>query len=919
MSLIDAVFFDKNFNVQRYMLRYVVGAATDELRHQQLLKVKKYRTMADNQIDGVIDQSFVNFNTSLAHFTAISNQLQDTRDKLLEVQKRATDGRTILGSKAKNLRELLLQKYEAKKVIAIINDIECIETAPGKINMLMHQQKFLEAVETFADALGLVFSEQLVAFHAATGLRNDLMECKQTIEDRLVHELQQAIYLKRAFANIASRTNQYSLAAIEHELKNEAYLDHEFDTLMLQVSNENVTGGQSRSSCVAVTPLPTINAIQTVIGAVKKLHREREVIGTLKNSIQPELDVVVAEITRLCRGIFNSSNSTSFADAFTEAAFGIYDHSRDFKIFLRLLFTALRRVAQRHYLVAKYFEVDGEKWDYGMLEVLSKISGVLECIVCEYLDETSFHNPALKPSTVSSSDTERLFMLSRNKQATQQKLSEASSLTAKRCRLVCDPSVFHLPEAYEELDRISKDLHQLFHASSVKSLSRSFSGFTAFLSSFIVQKWIPQVKTKAQQFLAAKARATTPTCHLPIPSDTSYQPPSIDSLLHVIENVRIMMTKMPLHASDLSSVLETSISSWLEECAEIVRDIREQTINYQQLQNQNATYADLAALFHEYEGYQRAKQGSPIPHYHSKVLPTQLTINAITGNQSSTEERIAAREIELESDLYDPDFWMQGTKGLLMDNARVGMLGYANSACDLIAIYLQRIGRGPEATDKSQTTPILTSPALSMALQTASWQCSALADECLVFLRREVRLHCCYYLKQLVSLRFDMEEGYSTMAQESVLTLNLNLSSIETVLQPYLSSDKMTMIFDGVEQLLSRLLIGNLAQMTNCTFTRGGVQQMLLNIGALRQGLTGTLYSYPRGASLSTALSISSRLEHAKRYYQLLNLSETQLEMFLLANRAAYSHEDFRALWHVHAPHRLLTKGSVNKLDSILR
>lgn len=38
----------------------------------------------------------------------------------------------------------------------------------------------------------------------------------------------------------------------------------------------------------------------------------------------------------------------------------------------------LRRVAQRHYLVAVYFEADGDNWDYGMFEVVTKISGVLE-------------------------------------------------------------------------------------------------------------------------------------------------------------------------------------------------------------------------------------------------------------------------------------------------------------------------------------------------------------------------------------------------------------------------------------------------------------------------------------------------------------------------------------------------------------
>ncbi|KAG3034332.1 hypothetical protein JG687_00001019 [Phytophthora cactorum] len=935
MSVIDPVFFDKKFNTPRYMLRYVVGAATDELRDQQLQKVRKFRAMADNQIDGVIDQSFVNFNTSLARFTAISNQLQETRDKVQEVRKRAADGRTILGSKTKNLRELLLQKYGAKKVIDIINDIECIEAAPGKIDALLSQRKFLEAVDEFASALDLVFSEQLVAFHATTGLRNDLMECKQTIEDRLVQELQRAIYLKGAFANIASRTNQYSLAAIENELNSDVHLDQEFDKLMLQMSKAHAADHhrKSRTNSAAVAPLPTINALRNAVSAVKKLHREREAIGTIKSSIEYELDAVVTELSRLCRGIFNSSSATSFANAFTEATFGTHDHSSDFGTFLRLLFTVLRRVAQRHYLVAIYFEADGDNWDYGMFEVITKISGVLERVICEYLDGASTPQPAaLDPSAVSSSDSGELFKLSRNKPAAKNQPSDDNQIgspTAKRHRLVCEPSVFHLPDVYEELERIGRDLQQLFRASSrsgVSSPSSSLSGFAAFLNTFITQKWIPKVKAKAQHFLAAKARGLTTICRLPIPSDTSYQPPSIDSLLHVIENLREMMIKMPTHASDLASVLEASVLSWLEECAIIVRDIREHTLNHQQLQTKNVTYADLAAIFHEYEGYQRAKQGSPIPYHHSKVQPTGSTTSGTGSIRVSTEEVIAARELELECDLYDPDFWMQGPTGLLMDNARIGMLGYANSACDLIALYLQRVAGGSEGKSNKTLASPVTSPALTMALQAASWQCSALADECLLFLRREVRLHCYFYLTQLVSLRFDMEEGQSTMAQDSVLTLNLNLSSIENALQPYLPSDKMTLVFNGVDALLSRLLIGNLAQMTDCTFTRGGIQQMLLNIGALRQGLTGTLYSYPRdGMSLSSSASMpstcssASRLEDAKRYYQLLSLSETQLEMFLLANRGAYAHEAFRALWHVNAPHRPLAKGSVNKLDSLLR
>lgn len=82
------------------------------------------------------------------------------------------------------------------QVITVINDIQFIEAAPAKIQALMDERNYQGAVDMFSHSLDLVFSENLVAFHAITGIRNALMECKQTIEDRLVHELKHLIYMK---------------------------------------------------------------------------------------------------------------------------------------------------------------------------------------------------------------------------------------------------------------------------------------------------------------------------------------------------------------------------------------------------------------------------------------------------------------------------------------------------------------------------------------------------------------------------------------------------------------------------------------------------------------------------------------------------------------------------------------------------
>lgn len=81
-------------------------------------------------------------------------------------------------------------------MIEIIDDIQYIEAAPGKIHVMLDSRDFVGAVDLFTHSLNLVFSERLVAFHAITGVRNALMECKQVIEDRIVQELHHIIYLK---------------------------------------------------------------------------------------------------------------------------------------------------------------------------------------------------------------------------------------------------------------------------------------------------------------------------------------------------------------------------------------------------------------------------------------------------------------------------------------------------------------------------------------------------------------------------------------------------------------------------------------------------------------------------------------------------------------------------------------------------
>ncbi len=219
-------------------------------------------------------------------------------------------------------------------------------------------------------------------------------------------------------------------------------------------------------------------------------------------------------------------------------------------------------------------------------------------------------------------------------------------------------------------------------------------------------------------------------------------------------------------------------------------------------------------------------------------------------------------------------------------------------------------------------------------LKSVILRCSGLADECLFFLRREVHVHCFYYLTQLrASDTFENEEKNSPIffkPDDCVLAFNANLASMERRLHLYLSKDKMSFLFDGLDALAANIVTTALQKMTK--ISKSGVRQIHCNLTALQQNLTTLFYGYPlisrdffhferakRYTYIYIYICICIYMYIWIRYYQLLLLSETELELYLMENRKAYPPENLKAIWRVDVPGRLFNKSTINKLDSLLR
>ncbi|OQS02518.1 exocyst complex component 4 [Thraustotheca clavata] len=822
---IDRVFFGKGFSATKYMLRYIVAAGEDT-RSEQLKTVSHYRDLADQEIASVVDANYTNFNASLGKFAGIANQLQGARRGLLEVEKRSMEGKSILTAKTKSLYDLLIQKHEAKKVIELIDDIEYIEKAPAKIHAALAKLKSMEAVEIYLRAFELVFSEKLVVFGAIGNMRNALMECKQTIEDYLVHSLETHLYLRDDF-------NKLKKSAVNTSVK-------------LQLEQLDALSIPEIAQCIL------------------RLSREVEVCGALKNSLDIQFTNLLTRVSSFCQTATSNVVDKNMLTVKTKTSdFGNHPQTTMFHSYLSILLDVVYECLKRQANLSVCLQQGKKVSPYSFDEVVRKTFHVLEKWIIDYFGDST----PTKSTPLSLTSTEVPNGLFRFTSSEANVVKEVNNQQNHEVDgLICPPSIYYVPVVYEDMISFS---------TRVSSLSPGDVTFVdIFWKPFISRIWIPKLKSEAQ--------------------DTMYSVPNVHALLLVAQQLFQMMDQMNEFGADLVSVLESTILKFVEDCAAIVRKICEGSLNQIEM---SIGASEISQLCHQTQLYQTAKGKVPYQPL-AKVTPAEV-------ETKTPREELLAKESGLEAKFNDPSFWTRPNlvKSLLFDSSKISLLSYLSSCCDFVSLHLEEAME--ELCDHRNIENLLTN------LKSTSWRCSELADECLLFLRREVHLHCFYFLAQLSS-DATMGDDAKISTHEAIVALQTNLLAMdEASFAPFLSIAKIALIFDGLDGLVCNYLCNLLSKLPK--ITKQGVEQIQCNILALQQVLTGLYYKY------TTISRDFFHFQRAKRYYNLVLLSETELELYLMENRKAFPSELLRALWRIEVPTRILSKSSVNKLDSLLR
>ena len=168
-------------------------------------------------------------------------------------------------------------------------------------------------------------------------------------------------------------------------------------------------------------------------------------------------------------------------------------------------------------------------------------------------------------------------------------------------------------------------------------------------------------------------------------------------------------------------------------------------------------------------------------------------------------------------------------------------------------------------------------------LRTTATEFGYLAEDCVMFLRLEIRCHCLYFTVPAIRKANHTCGAAAVETDPLLLSLNKDLSNTEESL----GSGVIDFLFEGIPGFLSAILIGNMRHIRKVSTY--GVKRMCRNIFALQQNLSNILRS--RAADLDAAM----------QFYELLYLQPEEVLQRIISGGPSFTEEEYKIALRVIA------------------
>ncbi|XP_050387688.1 exocyst complex component SEC8 [Argentina anserina] len=425
----------------------------------------------------------------------------------------------------------------------------------------------------------------------------------------------------------------------------------------------------------------------------------------------------------------------------------------------------------------------------------------------------------------------------------------------------------------------------------------SNDGLLAFVENFLKDHFLPTMfvdyRKGVQQAISSPA-AFRPRAH----AAASYTPsiekgrPVLQGLLAIdflAKEVLGWAQAMPKFAGDLAKYVQTFLERTYERCR----------TSYMEAVLEKQSYMLIGR--HDIEQLMRLDPASA-------YLPNAF-------GQSNVETHATdAENYEIELELSELLLNLRPIKqdNLIHDDNKLILLASLSDSLEYVAESIERLGEttfnAPNQVDgggKKLHRRTSSVPARDLASFADEYR--KLAIDCLKVLRVEMQLETNFHMQEMTNREY-MEDQDAEEPDDFIISLTAQITRRDEEMAPFISSPKRNYIFGGICSVAANTSIRALADMKCINLF--GVQQICRNSIALEQALAAIPAISSEG--------VQQRLDHVRRYYELLNMPFEALLAFISEHEHLFTAAEYANLIKVQVQGREIPADAKDRVSEIL-
>ncbi|XP_073999429.1 exocyst complex component secretory 8 [Rhodnius prolixus] len=852
------------------VIRTLATSESNEQREREKAKLEREYTKSDQQLNELVSLYKQDLTTIMQLFGKISTVITNTREKLHGIKEILIACKTLLSCRRDELKKLWLEGVEHKHVLKLLEEIEQLKDVPSKLAVHLANREYLQGTQLLVAALN-IGNGALEGVEALRELKNELYGKKTKLYEQLLLEILHVVYFEPTKElNTFVRDSGSMRGKSKWRRK---FLDSSSKS---SLSNNESVGDEMSFE----------NELGKLVECLALLNMLPEALDNIKMRMQSEILDVVGRVTK-----------------------AVVTHSKEgvhpLVDLLDTLTQQLRKVASRHESLCNSFLKAAKVHKISCItlqrsDIWSTIQAVLQLLLTDYLDIQNTANESQQSPAYQDHIGDISFYFARRKLQRTRKLplfkfeysshnkatddlensstlSRLSDGSKERDKLlVCMPDPFNITVIYTPLQNFIEEIEE-----STGMTNGVPCTLNTFVNDYVKDVFIGRVQSRillkietATKSSDAWRAATTPQ----IATEMGLFRPLLLSTVQVSDSIReleLLLDCLPHHKIQILEILVGLIRGYTETCYAAYRGIVQPEPEDKRLCSAAWLKDEDINRFLKSLPNWTDLQAQKSQHRSGRPLKREDT------TEEESPEDVRQRNIK-EAEILASNLGEGGVsqQEIISDPMQLKCLAQLQESMEWFAWRVSQITFRLKKSISTSASDI-TSHNLSdyvVTLGNLSQEFEELANTCLLVLHLEVRVQCFHYLMPRGN-QISKQKGMSQDPDPRVLDLSRVLVSLDEVLSSSLQTRKTKYIFEGLGQLIAKILMSTMQYMER--IDESAVHKMCRNVFTLQQTLT----------NITMAREVA--LDHARTYFHLFFLKPEDILNEVLEKGAEYTELEY--------------------------